>query len=131
MKIEELKEQLFALNGMIRLILKECGYDEHRDIGICVDYDATDKDEHMLYKTFSDLMKHLSYSNLLLEYLQKPVKEEGVITKTKIGKYRLNKTTINDGDCVEILQQGNGGKWELIVFGDIYKLEGRYARIRK
>lgn len=132
MKIEELKEKLYALNGIIRIILKECEYDKHYDLA--VDYNESNADECMLYKTFSDILTHLSYSNMFLEYLEKPIKQEGIITVNRLGHYKLNRFTIKRGDCIEVLQQGDeedADFWNLIIFGDIYKIEGKYARIRK
>lgn len=132
MRIEELKEKLFVLNGMIRLILKESGFDNHHDLPVY--YDETNKDECMLYRTFSDIMTHLSYSNMFLDYLEKPVKQEGIITVNRLGHYKLNRYTIKKWSCLEILQQEDeenpNPSWKLILVGDIYKLEGVHARLR-
>lgn len=130
MSIEELKEKLFAVNGIIGLILKESGY--YNSYDLCCDYDTSSKEECMLYSTFSDIMSHLSYSNMMLEYLQKPVKKEGIITKARKG-YKLDKIKIKEGDCLEILEKSeeDSEKWHLIICGNVHKIEGMYARIRK
>lgn len=126
MGIEELKEKLFIVNGVIRLILDECEYDEQNHL--CIDYDSTNKEECMLYNTFSDIIHHLDYTNLYLDYLEKPIKKEGIITKTKTGKYKLKRITLKQGECIEVLQ--NDEEWHVTIVGGSYKLNGKYARIR-
>ena len=125
MSIEELKEKFFTLNRVIRLVFDEIKYDEQNHL--CVDYDLTNKEECMLYNTFSDLMHHLDYTNLYLDYLEKPILKEGKITKSKTGEYKLKGIILQQGQCIEILKDD---EWRMSIVGNLCKLRGEYARIR-
>lgn len=136
MKIEELQENLFALNKEINSILKKCDYKS--SFKPDTDYDEANPDEYMMYHTFSDITTLLYYVNLMLTYLQKPIGAEGIITKSKRGNYRLNRTILKRGDCIEVFrpeeyedEEEARCYWDLILVGDIYNLEGLQARLRK
>lgn len=126
MSIEELKEKLFILNGVIGLVLDEIEYDEQNHLNI--DFDSENKEECMLYDTFSDLLHHLDYTNLYLDYLKKPVLKEGKITKSKSGEYKLKGIVLEQGQCVEVLK--DNGEWRVTIVGNLCKLRGEYARVR-
>lgn len=131
MKMDYLKNKLFDLNKSIMAVIKECEYEKSGTLEI--DFDVCDSDECMMYHMFTNILTHLDYVSLLLDYIQKPIKEEGTITIDCKGKYKLNKTTLKKYDFVEILRQEEGEQayWDLTYVEGQYELEGKQARLRK
>ena len=124
MKTQELKIQLFALNGINRLILN--GFD-HLD-----SESSLEEEDDISYGTYTNIVSHIAYVDHLLSYLQKPVKTEGVLTVNEKGKYKVNKHSLKEDDLIEIyLEQEN--KWRLIALDeyDFLKYDGVRVRIRK
>ena len=136
MKIDDLKEKLFDLNESIMNLIKECKYEKNYIPEM--DYDMSNLEEYTMYQTFVNIFTHLDYISLLLDYIQKPIKEEGEITISSRGKYKLNKTILHRNDFIEILRyedenedEPKQGYWDLTYVGGLFDLEGRYGRIRK
>lgn len=137
MNLEEMREDLFTLNEEINSLIDKCEYRNTYNPGI--EHDESNPDESMIYRTFSDIISHLYYANLMLNYLQKPIKAEGTITRSKRGHYKLNRFTLKRGDLVEILRHRKEDDeektpseyWDLTFVGGIHEIEDLQARLRK
>lgn len=132
MEIKVLMEKLFLFNNDISDLLIECGYKKNHNLDM-VSYNKDDADECMLFDELYSLFTHFDFIYCMLTYLQKPIKEEGIIYSTKNGKYRLNKIRLNRNDIIEILiycEEIEAYVWQPIFVRGKNNLEGQKARIR-
>lgn len=102
MDINALEEKLFLMNSEIEKILMETNYQNN----LCqsdISYDDADADQCMFFDEFYSIFTHLDYVNTVLNYIQLPIKDEGILKSDGQGKYYINQTEINCGDTIEIL----------------------------
>lgn len=133
MDIKVLYEKLVAINKEISDLLIECAYKKNHNLEM-VSYDKGNADECMLYEEFYSLFTHFDFIYSMITYLQKPIKDEGIIYLTKRGKYKLNKTSLNRNDVIEILVYSEDIRtyiWNPIFVREHKDLEGKKARIRE
>lgn len=132
MDINALEEKLFLMNSEIEKILMETNYQNnlcHSDIS----YNDADADQCMLFDEFYSIFTHLDYINAVLNYLQFPIKEEGVLKSDGYGRYYVNKTEIKCGDTIEILLMDlntNSMRWNILRLQKPENHIGEPARIR-
>ncbi|MCM1044822.1 MAG: hypothetical protein NC417_04875 [Candidatus Gastranaerophilales bacterium] len=140
MEIERLKERLFALNKEIASILEESGYNKSSDLPD-TKWDEKDPDDTMLYQEFSELLQHLDYVHGVLDYLEKPVTHEGILTLNQREKYEIDGLELQEGDILEVLTKDPYTKnyiWEECYIPNKHDhpliknliSEGKKARIR-
>lgn len=128
-----LMEKVSSINKDISDLLIECAYKKNYNLDM-ISYDKSSADECMLYDELSSLFTHLDFIHSLMTYLQKPITEEGVISITKGGKYKLNKIRLDRKDLIEILIYSEDIKaymWQPIYVKERKDLTGQKARIRK
>lgn len=133
MDIKVLYGKLVAINKEISDLLIECAYKKNHNLEM-VSYDKGNADECMLYEEFYSLFTHFDFIYSMITYLQKPIKDEGIICLTKRGKYKLNKTSLNRNDVIEILVYSEDIRtyiWNPIFVREHKDLEGKKARIRE
>lgn len=133
MDVKELMKRLLVVNKSISDLLAECNYNINHNLDMII-YDNNNADECMLYNEFCSLFTHFDFISSLMVYLQKPIKEEGVITLTKRGRYKLNKICLKNNDVVEIwryCEETDTHEWRPILVKENKCLEGQKARIRK
>ncbi len=132
MDIKELMKRLLILNKSISDLLFECNYNMNHNLDMIM-YDKNNADECMLYDEFYSLFTHFDFIYSMLTYLQKPIIEEGVISVTKNGKYKLNKIRLDRNDVIEIWVYSEGMEaylWQPIFVKERKDLAGQKARIR-
>lgn len=101
MEINLLKNQMEKLNEQIHFILTESGYFETEDLTE-IEWDQQNPDDWMLYYKYLEAISHLQHINQILNYLEKPVIHEGILTY-KNDNYKLDGIALYDGQCIEIL----------------------------
>lgn len=140
MKIEGLKEQLLTLNKSIAFVLEESGYNKSSDLPD-TEWNVKDPNDYMLYHELSDLLQRLDYIHRILNYLEKPVTHEGILTLNQNERYEVDGLELREGDILEVLvldQYTKNYIWEesYIPGRNDYQVmkslvsEGRKARIR-
>ncbi|PET53638.1 hypothetical protein CN514_18730 [Bacillus sp. AFS001701] len=106
--IKELQKELFELTYKIERILSMV--DDQPDN---IDYDPNNPDECMLYYKYRSMIDKLSDINYELNYLKRPIKEEGALYKQSNGKYTIN------GDY----EFSSGSRIEVLVYDDLDERE--------
>lgn len=132
MDIKTLEEKLLALNKDIGDIFEEIDYKNNHKLDN-VTYNKESLDECMLYNEFGSLFTHLDFINALMNYLHKPVIQEGTICSNEKGGYNLNDIPLNRKDIVEIICYDEINKvffWKPLIVKDHTKLDGKQARKR-
>lgn len=132
MDIKTLHENLLNLNSEIETVLKKVNYQNN----LCqsdISYDDADADQCMLFDEFYSIFTHLDYINAVLNYIQLPIKEEGVIKTDGHGIYYVNKAEVKSGDTIEILLldlNSNTMRWNILRLQKPENHIGEPARIR-
>lgn len=136
MNIKQLEQQLYSLNEIIKPIMNEVEYTKH--FKLQVEFNNADPNEHMLFHTFSNLFSHLDYITLFLDYLQKPITLEGILTMDNHDNYKINNTTLCTQKYIEILQYEKTDSslkppsyWDVISIKNCSHFVGIQARIRE
>lgn len=132
MDIIALEEKLLALNTEIKNILEAVGYKKQIRLDGVI-YDEKNMDEDMKYREFCFIFSHLDYVHSLLDYLQKPIIQEGTICLNDKGEYELNGITLNSNDVVEIIvldKEKQICQWNPVFVSESANLYGKIARIR-
>lgn len=101
MRIEDLKKDMDRLNGDIKRILKSSGYAEWAELD--VEYDRSNPDDVMLHDELSSMMSSLDEIACTLDYLNRPVKVEGILRKNRNGRYEIGDRELSSGSPVEAL----------------------------
>lgn len=102
MDIKELYKKSLLIKNSIETVLEEIGYCKN----LCqanVSYNEENPDECMLFDELYSICTHFDYINVVLNYLQLPIKEEGRLQSDGHKKYFVNQTELKCGDVVEIL----------------------------
>lgn len=132
MDIKALEEKLLALNKDIEDIFEGIDYKNNHKLD-SVTYNKESLNECMLYNEFGSLFTHLDFINALLNYLQKPVIQEGTIRPNDKGGYKLNDITLNRKDVLEIICYDEINKvffWKPLKVKEHTELDGKQARMR-
>lgn len=142
MKITELKKDLDRLHSDIKRILKSSGYADYAELE--VDYDRSNPDDVMLRRELSNCLDNLDEVSSTLEYLNRPVKVDGILRKNSNGRYEIGDRELSSGSPVEVLiydryderwewvssrLEHNGRDYYLVGSRDM-DLEGYRGRIR-
>ena len=133
MDIRILEEKLLALNTEIENILKVVGYKKQYSLDGLI-YDEKNMDDCMKYKEFCFVFSHLDYIHSLLNYLQKPIVQEGTICLNDKGEYELNGIALNSNDVVEIIaldEEKQVYYWNPVFVNERANLDGKKARMRR
>lgn len=109
MKLNELKSNLDRLNSDIKRILKSSGYEDYAEL--TVDYDSDNPDELMLHTELSGVMSRLDEITRALNYLNSPIKREGVLCKNGNGRYEIGDYELTSGSPVEVLIYDDRWEW--------------------
>lgn len=132
MDINALEEKLFLMNSEIEKILMETNYQNN----LCqsdISYDDADADQCMLFDEFYSIFTHFDYIHAVLNYLQLPIKEEGVLQSDNHGRYYINQTQVKSGDTIEILLldlNTNTMRWNIMRLHSLDRYTNEPARIR-
>ena len=100
--LEELLSELKRLGRDIRNVQKACGYDDCSDLS-CLEIPMRDPEGLFLWDELYGVMEKLADAQAGIEYLNSPVKEEGVLRKGRNGRYRLKDVELSCGMPIEIL----------------------------
>lgn len=101
MDVKELKLEMDGLNSQIKRILKSSGYADYAELS--VDYDRSNPDEVMLRRELSSCIDKLDEVSAVLEYLNRPVRVEGILRKNRNGRYEIGDRELSSGSPVEVL----------------------------
>ena len=101
MRIEDLKKDMNRLNSEIKRILKRSGYTDYAELD--VEYDSNNPDDLMLHAELGNMMSSLDEIMSSLEYLNRPVKVEGILRKNSNGRYEIDGHELTSGSPVEVL----------------------------
>ena len=133
MDIKTLEEKLLTLNTEIENILGVVGYKKQYRLDSLA-YDENNMDDCMKYKEFGFVFTHLDYIHSLLDYLQKPIVQEGTICLNDKGEYELNGIALNSNDVVEIIvldEEKQIYYWSPVFVKERTNLDGKKARMRR
>ena len=133
MDIKTLKERLLTLDREVQDIFKEIGYEKKFEI-TNLEFDKENLDDYMMYREFSSICSHRDSIHVVLDYLQKPVTNAGVIHLNGKGAYELNGIILKKDDVVEIVCMDEDEKklyWYPLSVSGRKNLDGENARIRK
>ena len=100
--LNELLSELKRLGRDIRNVQQACGYDDCDDLSR-LDIPMSDPNALFLRDELRGVMEKLADAQAGIEYLNSPVKEEGVLRKGGNGRYRLNGRELPCGSVIEIL----------------------------
>lgn len=125
MDVKELGEKLNSLKSSIRNILGDTGqlkYDE-----VEVTSDKNDPEEQFLLDQYKQAVYSLSKAYSTLKYLEKPITEQGYLTKNKNGRYVMNyDTEFTSGSPIEFLIYDDWDNCEKWVASRIEHTDGDY-----
>ena len=138
-RIDEARRKLEKLNEEIESVLKSIG-DNCDDI----EYDSNDLDDAYLFTQFQYLTKYLVNANSLMDYLSKPIIEQGFLKHNQHKRYELpSGNYLTSGSECEILYTDedeqewlytiidhNGEDYYAFALGENVSLNGMMARIR-
>lgn len=133
MDIKILEEKLLTLNTEIENILKVVGYKKQYGLDGLI-YDEKNMEDCMKCKEFGFVFSHLDYIHSLLNYLQKPIVQEGTICLNDKGEYELNGIALNSNDVVEIIaldEEKQTYYWNPVFVNERANLDGKKARMRR
>ena len=100
--LEELLNEVKRIGRDIRNVQRACGYDDCDDLSR-LDIPMSDPDALFLWDELRGVMEKLADAQAGIEYLNSPVKEEGVLRMGKNERYCLKGTELPCGSHVEIL----------------------------
>lgn len=106
--VKEIQKELFELSYKIERILSVV--DDQPDN---IDYDPNNPDEIMLYYKYRSMLDKLSDIKYDLDYLKRPIKEEGTLYKQSNGRYTI------DGDY----EFSSGSPIEVLVYDELDERE--------
>lgn len=102
MEIKKIWEKLLSMNSEIEEIFMEIGY-RNNLLQSDIQYDDSNPNDCMLFDELYSIFTHFDYIHVVLNYLQLPIKEEGILKSDGHGKYYVNQTEIKCGETIEIL----------------------------
>ena len=100
--IKDVLCEITKLNGTIKQTLDYTDYSNSDDLS-SIDIDRSDAEQLFLSaesRTILDLLAHVSHS---IDYLNRPIKETGVLHKNSNDRYELNGRELTSGCKIEYL----------------------------
>ncbi|MED5052582.1 DUF5348 domain-containing protein [Anoxybacillus rupiensis] len=139
MSLEEVKEEFETLNRRIKDVLKKLGTE-----GENIDCDRDDLDEMFLRSEYIKIADKLDEVRRSIDYLSKPVIEQGHIRHNSQGRYELpSGRYLTSGSSCEILHQysdreywlytqieHNGEDYYATALGRNVSIDGKMVRVR-
>lgn len=128
MNIKELELKILELDKEIKKLLEENNFFNSENLET-VTYDNTDLNDCMLHKEFRLILSKLEYVHFIITYLQKPVRQEGMVDE----KHELNGIKLSEENAIEIIKYDEVIKayaWHPTVLEECQNLKGMKARIR-
>ena len=102
MTVQELYKELQKALPGIENITYISHYDRNEEM--CrLEYDRTNPEEVFLKRELSEIVGYLNNAAQNMNYLDKPVKEEGTLVKDENGRYCIGNKTLTSGHCAEFL----------------------------
>lgn len=101
--LQELTTKLNILNSDIKEILKYSEYEQYEDLsGI---EHSNNSEDLLLVENYRILLEKLDSINHILNYLQRPIKEEGTLYLNESGRYQIkgSATYYTSGNGIEFL----------------------------
>ena len=144
MTIIELQEALNKINEQAKKICKETGYETYGELSN-VEFDPKNPEHAFLMDELYSAVHKLDQVSWGLDYLNRPVRYEGVLTLNSRDRYELCGIELTCGSGLEILYydelferytwiassiEHNGKEYYFVAKPNI-ELEGVTARIRK
>jgi hypothetical protein len=107
--ISEVKGEFEKLNNQIKQLMQKLGYD-----GENIVYDRNDIDEEFFRSQYIILLHKLEEVQRRIQYLSKPIVEQGFIQHNSSGRYELpSGRYFTSGSVCEILQESDGEQYWL------------------
>lgn len=100
--IYEIMKEVSDLNYTIKKIMRHADFDNYEDLS-GLEYNKTDAQELFLKDELCQLLSKLSDVSWTLDYLNRPVKVEGVLHKNSNGRYEVNGMELTSGHGLEYL----------------------------
>lgn len=102
MTLEQMQEELNNINRSIIKLCKNTFYDEWGDLEK-VEADTDSANNNFLLEEYGRIMEKLHAASVAINYLNRPINKEGVLTKQANGRYTLRDRELTSGNIIEIL----------------------------
>lgn len=116
--IKEIMNKVFELNTKIKQLISYAEYEQYDDLS-GLKYDDENPDDLMMLDELRILFRKLDDISHTINYLNKPIKEEGILHKNKNGRYEINGHELSSGCGIECLISD---EWHFI-----YDKNGKYV----
>lgn len=144
MNIFELKDALNKINEQAKKIYRETGYETHGELSN-IDFDPKDPEQAYLFEELYSAVYKLDQVSWGLDYLNRPIRCEGILTLNDKDRYELCGIELTSGCGLEIMYyddfyerntwlastlEHNGKEYYFVAKPD-FELDGARARLRK
>lgn len=100
--IKDLQSKLNVVNQELKDIIKQSRFNEYNDLS-GLKYDSESAEELLLVDEFRSVMNKLDEASSTIEYLNKPIRKKGVLSKGCNGRYFYDGRELTCGCCIEAL----------------------------
>lgn len=116
--IKEIMKEVFEINMKIKQLISHAEYEQFDDLS-GLEYDDENPDDLMALDELRNLFRKLDDISHTINYLNRPIKEEGFLHKNRNGKYEINGHELSCSCGIEYLATDD---WHFK-----YDEEGRYV----
>lgn len=116
--IKEIMNEVFELNQKIKQLLSHAEYEQYDDLS-GLKYDDKNPDDLMMLDELKTLFSKMDDISYTINYLSRPIKEEGFLHKNRNGRYEINGHEFSSGSGIECLISD---EWHFI-----YDKNGKYV----
>ena len=100
--IKEIMNEVFELNAKIKQLISHAEYEQYDDLS-GLKYDDENPDDLMMLDELKTLFSRLDDISHTINYLNRPIKEEGFLHKNRNGRYEINGHELSSGCGIECL----------------------------
>lgn len=100
--IKDIFNEVEELNLKIKQVLYHAEFENYEDLS-ALEYDNTNPDELMILDELRSMLTKLDDISHTINYLNRPIKKEGMLHKNRNGRYEINGHEFSSGCGIEYL----------------------------